>query len=278
MQHILVASDLTARSDQALVRAVRLARQIGLPLRAITVVDADLPAAIRDRRLAEAQAWLARSLRDAGGAAKDATAIPGDVGQAIPADALAVDAALVVLGLHRCRALRDAVRETTMERIAHQLHVPLLLARSDAVGDYARVLVPVSFTPDCAAALAAARRFAPAARLRVIHALHLPFAAPPDNRDGGPAGRALRAEAEMAAADWRASLGQTPQTDDVAIMPGSFGEVLEQELAGLDPDLMALGGHLRGAMTPLGLGATMAALIRRPPCDLLIVRHRPRAM
>lgn len=44
---ILVASDLTARSDRAIARGFQLARQLNAELRLLHVVDADLPDELR---------------------------------------------------------------------------------------------------------------------------------------------------------------------------------------------------------------------------------------
>ena len=46
---VLVATDLSARSDRAVERAVILAKQTGAALTILHVVDADLPSRITDR-------------------------------------------------------------------------------------------------------------------------------------------------------------------------------------------------------------------------------------
>ena len=49
MKHILVATDLTARSDRAIERAFSLARETGAELTILHAVDDELPASVADQ-------------------------------------------------------------------------------------------------------------------------------------------------------------------------------------------------------------------------------------
>ena len=57
--HVLVATDLTARSDWAVQRACRLAAELDGPLTVAHVVDSGLPPALRDHTVD----WAERALR-----------------------------------------------------------------------------------------------------------------------------------------------------------------------------------------------------------------------
>ena len=278
MPSILIATDLSHRSDRALARGVRLAAALNLPLRVVSAVDDDLPASLLARRIAETESHLDRLLAGARVPA-DLTvtraALPGDVASVIPAEAHGSGAACVVLGLHRPRALLDFFRETTLERLVRMIRRPVLLVRDTAERDYQRVLVPVSFSPACAAALAAARWLAPGAEVRSLHALHLPVVGLPGETAAGPMAIALTAEAEAERAAWIARFGLPDGIDAPVIKIGGFGEVLDRELGGFLPDLLALGAHTRSGLAPHALGGAAARLIRTPPCDVLVARAVP---
>ena len=138
MQRILMATDLTARSDRALARAVGLAREHGSALTIVHVVDDDLPAL-----LAEAQAQAATdSVR-----AQLASLAPGDdtpvstevvSGRAyvgILDLAAQYDADLIVLGMHRADSFKDMFRGTTAERVIRAGSAPVLLVNLDGYWD-----------------------------------------------------------------------------------------------------------------------------------------------
>jgi nucleotide-binding universal stress UspA family protein len=57
---ILIASDLSFRTAQALRRGLRIAGDLSLPVEVIHVVDADLPVELRDKTIVWAKAALAR--------------------------------------------------------------------------------------------------------------------------------------------------------------------------------------------------------------------------
>jgi len=50
MKKFLMATDLSARSDRAVERAVALARELGAKLKIVHVVDEDLPASLADNQ------------------------------------------------------------------------------------------------------------------------------------------------------------------------------------------------------------------------------------
>lgn len=56
---VLVAADLSARSDRAVARGIQLARQLKAQLSVLTVIDADLPAELRTHT----REWARRALQ-----------------------------------------------------------------------------------------------------------------------------------------------------------------------------------------------------------------------
>lgn len=258
MQTILVAADDSDRATPALQRAMALAAQAGARLLAVTALapGAEDPAA--------AQAALLAQLADCPAAGKvdfRAEALLGPPAEVVPAAARAAGAGLMVLGLHRPRAL-DVLRPTTMERILLAAPVPALLARAAPAHPYARLLALTAFAPACAAALTAARALAPAAEVEILHALRLPLR--DRRRPEVPAARA-----EAAAAEWLQTPGLPVGLPPVMVVPGGLAELIALAVEEFGPDLLALGAARRGDGT---LGHTVRDLIRDPPADLLVAR------
>ncbi|MDH3262397.1 MAG: universal stress protein [Paracoccaceae bacterium] len=275
MKKILVATDLSERSDRAVRRALRLAALSGAECHVLFVVDDSLPQDIAQTLLKDAGLRLRRFLDAApgGGAAAQDTAVLGDPITTVCDKAAELGADLVVLGLHRPRPFLDALRETTMERLVRLLRLPVLLVRDPADHDYQSVLAAVSFSPACAAALRAARWVAPSARISAFHANLIPFAGFTGEGPGSATARQMAREAEAACEEWAGSEALPADLAEVEIVTGSLGQVFERQLRTTGADLVALGAHTRSVYLASSLGSFAAELIRNPPTDLLIARR-----
>ncbi len=109
VKRLLVATDLSPRSDRALDRAVLVARQKGAALIVLHVIDDDLPAAVAERRKAEAAAVIRQHLAsapDAPGLNVTVTVVYGEAVNEILRAAEDCDADLVVLETIRMRRWR----------------------------------------------------------------------------------------------------------------------------------------------------------------------------
>lgn len=271
MKKILVATDLSERSDRAVRRAIWLAARSGGSCHAIHVVDDSLPAELANCLREEAGIRLQRFIDANKGDAKVTTEVLlGDPTELIPEQVRKCKADLVVLGLHRPRVILDSLRETTMERLVRLIRTPVLLVREPADHDYASVVAPVSFSPACAAALRAARAIAPEARLSLVHAVYLPFTGMTGERPGGVMERELIAEARAICDRWILAEGLPDRVEDVTFSSGGLNEVIDRERKSLAADLLALGAHTRGPIALHALGGFAASLVRHPPTDLLL--------
>ena len=57
------------------------------------------------------------------------------------------------------------------------------------------------------------------------------------------------------------------------VLEGSVYEIMDRLNHEIDPDLIAVGAHGRSSLAPTLLGSYTEELMRRPPCDLLVVRR-----
>ena len=137
---ILVASDLTARSDRAMARAVLLARQLDAELRIVHIVDDELPADFR----AHSVDWSRRMLSQEAGrlAQEDSRRVSIEMFEGDPnvdivrlADPSSID--LLVLGVHgRSPTLAKPFPETMGGRVSSSSLVAALLVTREATEPY----------------------------------------------------------------------------------------------------------------------------------------------
>lgn len=272
MKQIVVATDLSERSDRALERALSLAKELNAEITVASIVDDSLPAEMSASMATSAEVRLRKILDAHKGSLARVDVRVGDVAPGILGIAAECDADLLVLGLHRRRGFMDALRQTTMERIVALSRMPVLLVRDQVTGPYERVLVAVNFSRACAAAIATAGRIAPGAEISSVHAMHVPFAgltgATPASASAME--KAVRRETTDLAEAWKkdcAVPGKLPE-----IVTGSVHQVLESRLATFAPQLLSIGAHTRTGPGLHRLGSFAAELIRQPPVDLLVAR------
>lgn len=247
MTLVIAATDLSPRSSEVALRARTLSQTLGARLILAHVGDADAPVP----RL-EAETRL----------------LAGQPAEALADLARVEGASLIVLGLHRERRVLDLLRLTTMERIVLAAPCPVLIAHRPGGVAYRSVLAPTDFSEGSAAALRAAARIAPGARMHAIHALQMRLgarAAPGHAEFEAAMTRAEAAQARFLALPGLPSLAEPP-----LIVPGGVHEVLAFRAAELAADLVCIGAH--SGRDPEVLGNYARDLMRAPPTDLLVAK------
>ncbi|QDC10409.1 universal stress protein [Oceanicola sp. D3] len=273
MTRILVATDLSERSDRALRRAYRLAEDMDAELTVLAVVDEDLPRPVASTMAAEAEKQLGGQC---GSISERKAEIRVEIGEpvaTITACATRIEADLVVLGVHRTRAFWDFFSGTTMERIVRASERPVLLAAGAVTGAYQRVLCGIDLSSSCAAAAQAAGRFAPEAILKAFHAVHVPYRGLVAPQQSAKALAPFVKEAERELAAWWEAAQLPEKMAQPVPMVGSVSLSLDHEIESFQPELIAVGAHGRAAISISLLGQFTESLIRTPPCDVLVVRR-----
>lgn len=279
---IIAATDLTTRSAQVVARAVELAREHGAELIiAHVVADQKQPlrkalGGLRARFLPGRQGLaserrLQQIVRHAGetlGRPVGYRTKRGEVAGSLAELAMAEDATLVILGLHRERRILDVLRLTTMERAVLALDVPVLIAHRPVSGPYRCALSLTDFLPASSRALAWGVVIAPQAARHVLHVLSLPMGARLTVDD--PATDAALTRAEQLRAAFLNESALPALAEPPEILPGGVHEVLALRLQELNADLISIGTH--SGRDPDQLGHHARDLMRKPPVDLLVVK------
>ena len=257
MKHILVASDLSERSDHAIRRAVRVAEQHGATLTLAFIVDSALPADIAANVQKQARITLQTKLDHCvpDPALRTDIQVPvGDVALEVGHVAQVTEADLLVVGVHRRRLFFDQVKETTMERLIRYSRLPVLTVVLPAEAPYAHLLGGIDLSRACASALRLAREMAPGADLSLFHAHEVSF----------------RKEAERDYATWLAVSGMPTDLPAPIYVEAKPTDAVDQITKESDIDLLAIGAHSRSNIGRFVLGTFSSDMIRNPPCDILV--------
>ena len=280
MKNLLMATDLSARSDRALERAVGLARDHGARLTVIHVVDEDLSPILADAQEQAARQALGEHIdgfRDDKGPDIAIEIVFGRAYADILALAEKTEAEMIVLGMHRDDGSREMFRGTTVERVIRTGRAPTLLVKDRVARPYRRVMVAVDFSVYSRRAIEFAVKFVPEGEFHLVHAYDVPF-------KGFLYGRSSRSavneqhqaefeqmiEGEMAS--FLASLGPKAPNFDTIMQEGTVREAIHRQIGRLEPDLLVIGTHGRTGVARALLGSVAEDLLNAPPCDVLAVK------
>ncbi|MFT5489595.1 MAG: nucleotide-binding universal stress UspA family protein [Paracoccaceae bacterium] len=280
MKKIMMATDLSARSDRALERAVSLARVHGAELEIAHVVDEDLPDTLATAQILAAKTAIEAEVDRLDSANELRVSIHVVLGRPY-SDILDLadqtNAEIIVLGVHRIDPVKDMFRGTTVERIIRAGELPVLLVRDRVAGPYGHAVVGVDFSVYSRRAVEFGLRFMPGGAFHLVHAYDVPF-------KGFLHGAGTRREVnkqhqdqfdrmikeEMAA--FLAGISGTPPKLERIMEEGVARAVISRQVERLKPELLVIGTHGRTGVAHAFLGSVAEDILKTPPCDVLVVK------
>lgn len=285
-KQVLMATDMSVRSDRGLARAAQLARDWHAALTVLHAVPrADV--AYRDRPLAATPTWrqpepwlqtLTRRLAEdlAGEGIRATPEVQTGQTQDVVLQAAAQEGIdLVVLG-HAKDDLVDRIQlGSTLDALVRRSTVPVLNVRDRARQPYRHIVVTTDFSGPSLEALQLAASWFPQARLTVFNS-YLPLA-------GLRAGMALdggntlreNAQGQMAAfLNESGVIATAARPVETLIECGELADLLRDYLQNADADLVVMGSHGRGGLARALLGSTAEVLLHALDVDTLVVRPR----
>lgn len=277
MSQILVATDLSPRSELAFGRALQLASQEQASVRLLFVIDDALPASVVEGLRQESENLIAHQLLPRAAQARiEATVAvrPGRPFEAILGEADAVNAVLIVLGTHRQDETRDLFVGSTAWRVLRESRRPVLQVKNPASGPYRRVLAAIDFTAASQEALLLACRFSAGADFSAVHAFRVPFVDTlPSYEVRQEASDRLRLEMEEKIGETLRSLSPPdhPFAIHAEVQAGDVLEVIRRECDRVRPDLLVIGTRGRAGAAEAFHKSIAESLLRRPPCDIAAV-------
>lgn len=276
-QRLLLASDLGARCDRPLDRAKQLAAEWRAGLTVLMVREGPgTPEEVSSWLNGEhtvhafelaAHAEIAAEFAGTGVAATLQVA-RGDVTAGIARAAAALTDAVVIVGASRAYAFQQLILGSTAARLAQELAQPLLVVRMRTRGSYARILVANDYGDAARRALATTIRLFPSRRISLMHVLE----------DSGPGPAAASAEAIQAARedsecflDRCALPAAARERIDIVIGHGAVSDAVPRHVQAVGTELVVLGAHRHSALARVFVGNISDELLRRLPCDTLLV-------
>lgn len=278
VKRLLVATDLSARSERAVGRSEVLARQFQAELVVLHVVDDDQPPPLVATATRQAEELLRAKVAKAGGAKPEILVRAGDPFEVVVQTAAERAVDLVVMGAHRKRILRDVFIGTTIERVMRTGRHPVLMVNQASTEPYRRAVVASDLSEASAGALrtAASLGFLGASELSVVHAF-MPLA-----KDmmiyAGVEGEKIAGHVTHAGADARNKLeaflqGCCPALLEhpLLIEEGDPVGVIGRVVARLDADLVIIGTRGHTGLKRALLGSVADEALRTIECDVLAV-------
>ena len=269
---IIVASDLTARSDRATDRALLLSKEWLTPLVLLHVVEREWSDDVLEARALEA---LEMGL-ELDASEVDVVVRRGEVQHEIMQLVEDRSPALVVTGVARFNNVSDFILGTAVDHLVRHSPAPVLVVKRRARRPYRRILVATDFSPCSELALRVAVELFPQASLTLWHNCHASYEAWLDKEE--TTGQACReAEDEM-----RRFVAGADIADDVrrnlhtVIATGELQDSAGRALRDGEFDLLVLGTHGRGGFALATIGSRAAELLNDVDCDVLMVRRMGR--
>lgn len=281
MKQILMANDLSARSDRALRRAVLLAGTFGAKVEVLTVIEEMFLEAKTHHNLSFASQALAAQIAavpEVHDARISQRVIVGLDYEDIIRRSEEIEADLVVLGIHRHKA-RELFQGTTAERVVRYGGRPVLVVKDTAAGPYRRAMVASDLSHHAEAAVRTAARLVPKGEVYLVHAVQPPFVAFLARDDQAESLAESRRQATEALQDVIArlasELGDQAPHFEIVLPEGDVMGAIQTEIERLAPDLLAVGTHGRSGMARAVIGSIAEQFLADCPVDVLACKPHP---
>ena len=274
---ILLITDLSARCDRAMDRAVKLAQSHAVGLIALHVMDTPWLSKLaqptwrntQQNHLESAQKGLASDLAHVD---IDVTVIveTGNPVDVIERVALDNGCCLIVSGTARDETLGRIVLGNTVERLARRGAIALLVVRNRPFDDYHRIVVATDFSDGAAQALLAARELGGQTNVTLYHAF--------DEVAGIYQLDAPAIEEQIAALQKRSltflteTTGQAaPNGVTVVVAHGTPHQTLPDYCDQHQIELVVLGTRGATGVVRAAMGSVAEKLLANLPCDVMLV-------
>jgi nucleotide-binding universal stress UspA family protein len=286
--NVIVGTDFTRHARDAAARAAWLPLGAGCDITLVHTVPAGLPAHIEVRLSAaarglmeSAQALIEQEARRAG---RPLPPVFTAIETGHPAEHLAElarhrRAELLVIGHGERRSAGERILGSTAERVVRVAGCSVLVVAAAPVEPYRHPLVGVDLSDSSKRAVElASRLLAPdVTTLDILHIYDTPYIDLLQSGGMTPA-EVERYLAGIEQSSHRLLTSWIPALRELGVEPqprlrrGSPRQVLIEEVVSHGADLVGVGHRSRSTLGTLLLGSVAEAVVRRGPCDVLVVR------
>ncbi|WP_339080295.1 universal stress protein [Pseudomonas sp. TMP9] len=263
--HILIAHDLRDTADMALCRAAQLAKQFNAKLTLLHVLDPNKSSQEHD----QTKQALDRSLSKYAPVGTQLLIRNGSK----PSDTVLQQLSelgcdLLVLGGHHQR--HDFFSGTSLDHIARNCPVPLLLVARNDSRPYERALAAIDFSLCACSAFGQAYRLLPeGANLHALHVFEPDKGTPKQVEEQLTTQKAL---INQLLEDEALNLPEKGPSLSHSVEQGGILRNLQAHLKSHNTELLVLGSHGRSALSQALLGSLAQHFLHKAPCDIYVVR------
>ena len=283
MKNILIATDLSPNCDRAMARAVMLANHRKAKLHIVHVPPTyhfmgkkKQSAGLRDELAKSVEDYLADYTANTNVKSSITITTSSNAYEEIIAMGEAVDADLIVMGLHNKVGMMDMFTGTTIERVIRKGVKPVLMVKDKPRGDYSSLVAGVDFSAACSQAFVTALQAAPGAKVNLVHSFHFPDS-PQGHKIEALSGDVIeRLEAEQLeqfVKQQQKNLKKykvAPKNFAYTTVKGPVADTLSKQVKKHKADLLSIGVNTRAGLGHLKIGGMAAHLLSNPPCDILV--------
>ncbi|WP_188055927.1 universal stress protein [Sphingosinithalassobacter sp. CS137] len=265
---ILLASDLTARSDRPTDRAFLAAEQLSASVLLVHVVEGEGG----DAKIEEHAREALESVIGQVAGRVEIQIRRGRVQHEILEVAAARESILIVTGAARFNSILDYVLGTAVDHLVRHSPVPVLVVKQRAQVPYRKLLVATDFSECAGHALETAAGLFPDAAITVWHNCHSAYEAFLD-KDSTQAEIQQQADRDMKRFLESAHLSdgareRVSHIVDLGDLQGRLGSMLKEGRF----DLLVLGTHGRSGFAHATIGSRASEMLNAAACDVLMVR------
>lgn len=267
---LLVATDLSARSDRAVDRALLLAQQWGV---GVIVLHALQPGSKLAARPELADQAIRAALPDP---QADITIMPavGLLPTLITDAAAAANCGLIVTGVARFNQIGDFLVGSAVEHVVRHATMPVLVVKQRPHTPYNSILVATDYSNCSRQALLVAAKMFPDAALHLVHAYHVPY-------EGWLRSNEIKQEITEAAQREMDVFLHDPAIPDTVrqrlrahLSYGASDVAVLHAADKLGVNLVVLGTHGRTGFVAAMVGSVAEAILRCATHDTLMVREQ----
>lgn len=276
---IVVATDLSPRSDRAVGRAIELSRRLAAKLTIVHAIDSNLGKSAISSLRQSAWASIEGQIATISGRVQSKPVVRVEIGrdfEVILRVAKRVSAELIVLGLHKRRPFADLFIGSTIERVARFGRRPVLVVKEPVKERYRSVLAASDFSECSRYAIEFARGLVPDGVFRLVHAYHAPSLGLLWDRQGRK--QATAAHERGLAEGLREVWGSTgtgraskARLESPIVREDAVPDLISRESRTGKVDLLVLGTAGRTGLAQAFVGSIASAFLNNPPCDVLAV-------
>ncbi len=178
MKKLLIATDLSPRSDRALYRALELASDLNYNLHVLHVIDGEYPDKIVRTITKEAKSRILEQINTFNSTLNikvNIKVLMGKYHEVILSESEKINAKAIILGTQQKDTLKNFFIGSTAERVVRSSNVPVFVIKNAPTKKYKKVVVAIDFSVYSRKCLEFALDFFSNEEIYLVHCYHIPY-------------------------------------------------------------------------------------------------------